>query len=1574
MSNFFLADRIKETSRTEGTGSIVLDGKVSGFSSFADFYASGDVVFYAITDNIDYEIGSGEYRGLGSSRIITRNPIRSSQIQVGPYYVEGTSNSGPTDGQNGFFYPVWLNKSAALSGVGFGDGPFTAVSGLTFDEYPGQTFYRVTERANPVDTVGISGGNYATSGQPIGFGRGLKEVFVTYPGKTSVYNGAGLDTDVKEPKHSGIAFWKNEQILNYDSKLVWDDTNGFLGINQPNPEYAIDVGGLVADSIVRASGFVDGGSGIAFSGGQLTDTLLTASGGTQLEPFLRNRKGTSANGVIELSGVVDQIIDFSDQSVATVFAGPASGACDPCPDGPPTFRRLVSSDLPISELQADFSFVIQQDAGLDDGTQNTAATPFVPGMVALYSTSGNITYDSGIFYDATNNRLAVGKDASVDSVQYTLDVDGEGTLNAASGYFKQLIFDSNVIRVGNNTGEYADQTNLFVVNIGGNAGASSSGLQDVVIIGSGAGNTLEDADRIVVVGGSAGASTRYAEDLVGVGYKALQLGSGLYNVISLGSKSAFNADDLTDVVAVGKNAFAHGAGSDSIVVIGEEAASGLNSSSAFVAMGKNVAQDASGVTMSVALGSDSLKGSSGVLDSLFIGEQSASGSFDLREVVSIGNKASVESRDVSKSTFIGPGVGRYAETLDNVIAIGQNAALSGLELERTVAIGGLAASNASGNFNTYIGQDAGIGVSGHNNIEIVSSGTNTSFLTHEASNKVNIAEIIVGDQSSHRVAVGKPDDASPSGTLVVRPFDADEAAFIIQHQGSGSATPYMVLQSGDGTSIYHITNSGDVISSGFMHPSGGLKLDPHLPDSITNKLYNEGGTLKWNGSALSVGGGFNSFDLRAQIDDTADSGVEITTGQTILFSGIHVDTQIDSGNRQIIVDAGTLSGVLQNQITNSLYTFDVVSSGADTSLGANDPKTMDDGAVLAMSGVSGVTIDFDNQTDGTNSSGIFVIGYNPDNNYTFNMTAGTTADDIISNGQTVTISGVSGVTVDYDPASQFFKVGANTLSGILSDTIDNSGNYLLGQIQENTTSGIAISGVAEWASGEFARAGLTQTLGTSGLITQDGFHIMDPNGSGNLKHLNFPNNGGRIIIRADEESLGSFQGGVGSIIIGSGAGTSAANTTDDYVTVIGAEAFGANKQGNRNSMVILGHKAFSSEPQFDTDYSIAVGWQSLANCSGQYNVAMGYQAGEQSSSTTTTRTSEKSVSIGYLAGSNQNSSSGEMIDIGSDAGYVQTNSYRNINIGRQAGYSADYFTSSVSLGEAAGYNSSNMAYCINLGYNAGAFSEHVYDTISIGRSTGDSTDFLEKCVIIGDNAGTAASGDSTSNLATNIVAIGTNAGRQTHLCDNSIFIGPYAGDQCKGMRNSISLSNRSASASRDFLFADDHDVSLLDIGFGIQGSIQDVGAHIHVGLKLDNYGTANGRDLSDIRGTSALTLTPVSEGEFALKLNLHPEDGNIGDSDQLNSLLRTEYRPYSLGATTKYSTTNEIINKFGMLRIPKALTKTGSGSSTQLVDAGSNEIPREDGTIAMYGSTTLGTGIAFVQNNVWYKIDSTTTF
>jgi hypothetical protein len=77
MSYIVLHDRIKETSRTQGTGPFELEGAVAGFSAFSDVYATGDAVFYAITDGTDYEIGSGIY-DVDSTDQLSRFVIKSS--------------------------------------------------------------------------------------------------------------------------------------------------------------------------------------------------------------------------------------------------------------------------------------------------------------------------------------------------------------------------------------------------------------------------------------------------------------------------------------------------------------------------------------------------------------------------------------------------------------------------------------------------------------------------------------------------------------------------------------------------------------------------------------------------------------------------------------------------------------------------------------------------------------------------------------------------------------------------------------------------------------------------------------------------------------------------------------------------------------------------------------------------------------------------------------------------------------------------------------------------------------------------------------------------------------------------------------------------------------------------------------------------------------------------------------------------------------------------------------------------------------------------------------------------------
>ena len=1172
MSNFFLGDRIKETSRVQGTNNISLDGAAAGFSSFSDFYASGDTVFYAVTDNSKYEVGSGVYFMDGSTRSITRNPIRSSNIQVGPYFVDGTSNSGPTSGRSGKFYPLWLTRSAAISGVGIDGGPFTDPSGLTFDEYPGVTFYQITERANldvdgivVGDVVGASGGDFSASGQPVNFVPGVKEVFVTYPGKTAVYQGYGLEPNTKEPKQSGLAFWVNEQILNYSSDIVFDDSQGYLGIGQSSPEYAIDIAGnLDNTAAIRASGFIEGGSGIMFSGGQLTDTFLTASGGKQYEPFRRNRVGSSSNGIINLSGVVDQIIEFGNQTAGTFFAGP-SADCDPCTDAPPTFRQLEFKDLP-SDIADNIGAVIQKNKGLDTTSENVAGRLFKDGMVAIYAGSGSITYDSGIYYDATNNRLQIGGDASSTSAAYNLHVRG-GDLAANSGHFNQILFLDSNYRIGNFTGTNSDTytENFANIFLGVNAGQLSSGNFGGTFIGKQAAYKLDQTSGVIAIGIEALASGDLNDYSVFIGPHVGMFASGVDESVILGYNAGWGIKDANKLVAIGPNAGSGVEHYDTAVLIGDDA--GVESS---------------GITNVVGIGTNALKGASGIIRSYLIGNRPASGSFDFEQVAGFGGFVVGEASGLRDVVALGQHAGRYGESLKDVFAIGSSAAQSGLELNDTVAVGRKAASEASGNFNIYLGYRAGVAVSGNENIELIASGASASFFTHEASGKINIGNTIAGDIYNSRIGIGDLDNASPSGTLFIRPLDENEPAFVLQHKGSGSATPYMVLQSGDGTTIYHITNSGDVISSGFMNPSGGLRLGDHVPDSIVNKLYNNGGTLYWNGTQVDTAGA-TTLKVANDTEIPADASTTWTDGQLATFSGVD-GCEVTQVGRFFKFGALELSGVLQPQISSNDYAFKVASSGEAAAIAGNDPflMTQTDVAVppvIVVSGISGVNVDSFRLQDGTNNSGILVVGYEPTITYQFSLTNGEFANDPIVNNDIVTVSGVSGVHAAYDPATNYFRIGASGLSGVLYNTIIDSGQYLRGQILENTTSGVAISGIATWASGEFGRIGVG-TQGASGLILKDEFYIMDPNGSGHLSVLEL-NNSDNIIIQPDIEALyqtlpvdrGDVDNAYDSIFMGRLAGY---GSRDESTTVALGHNAGMFNKGDDSRDFAAGTKIWGS--------------------------------------------------------------------------------------------------------------------------------------------------------------------------------------------------------------------------------------------------------------------------------------------------------------------------------------------------------------------------------------------------------------
>ena len=72
-----LADRVRETTTTAGTGTVTLAGAVVGFQTFAAI-GDGNVTYYTIADQggADWEVGIGTYTSSGTT--LSRDTVLSS--------------------------------------------------------------------------------------------------------------------------------------------------------------------------------------------------------------------------------------------------------------------------------------------------------------------------------------------------------------------------------------------------------------------------------------------------------------------------------------------------------------------------------------------------------------------------------------------------------------------------------------------------------------------------------------------------------------------------------------------------------------------------------------------------------------------------------------------------------------------------------------------------------------------------------------------------------------------------------------------------------------------------------------------------------------------------------------------------------------------------------------------------------------------------------------------------------------------------------------------------------------------------------------------------------------------------------------------------------------------------------------------------------------------------------------------------------------------------------------------------------------------------------------------------------
>lgn len=385
-----VADRVKETTTTAGTGTLTLAGAATGFQSFSAAFGTGAVVYYVIAAGADWEIGIGT---TGSGTLSRDTVLQSSNGDALVDWPAGTKDvfcayvadravttSDPATLTNKTIDDYTNNVGAnsthfrIKAGATLAKGDVVKAVGFT----PGEQAIEVVKVASSTDVaLGIC--EQALNTGNFGLAVVIGELFNVNTngftvGETLYSNGSGGFTATKPS--SGLY-----QVLGWVVRA--NASNGVIAVNVVAPLYVEASTNTVNTAVIRD------GSG-NFAAGTITAALTgNASTATAL----------SSSRTFALTGDVTGSVSSDLTSGASISTAIAAGV-------------IVDADINASAAIADTKLATISTAGKVSNSATTAASASTGSAIVARDANGSASFKN-VKLDGTTSGTVTVQPAAV---------------------------------------------------------------------------------------------------------------------------------------------------------------------------------------------------------------------------------------------------------------------------------------------------------------------------------------------------------------------------------------------------------------------------------------------------------------------------------------------------------------------------------------------------------------------------------------------------------------------------------------------------------------------------------------------------------------------------------------------------------------------------------------------------------------------------------------------------------------------------------------------------------------------------------------------------------------------------------------------------------------------------------------------------------------------------------------------------------------------------------------------------------------------------------------------------------